>query len=214
MEPDYPIDASLNFVGDQLLFKWRRLDGTECGKFIAPSAARAAFSHVPIDTGWIKPGVTRWGMNHNGEWTVIFIPPSVHKLILNPKAKRPISAPLPGLVFLHQEHNSHVWAISEPEFSPEAIVHYAPLPNVGSDGRICFGSNSISGLNTMATWTLFIGSPFNNHSANGKSKLEPTDVRNLLKQLSGKKEYPVNDLVLPARYDQKTVDRAIRDLVK
>jgi len=72
------------------------------------------------------------------------------------------------------------------EFSPDAPLYNAPLPNVGSEGGICFGSNSLEDKNIGQTWQLFLDSPFTSHHSNGKSKSQPDDVRRLLVSLREK----------------------------
>ena len=72
------------------------------------------------------------------------------------------------------------------------MLYHAPLPNVYNDGKLCFGTNTPPDLNRgeevgkstaqllQEAWEMFIGSPFNGHLAQDKSKTHPTDVREQL----------------------------------
>jgi hypothetical protein len=195
-EPFAQEDAALVFTGEQYLFRWKQGEATHA-KFVSPAAVRAAFSNVPIDSGWMPPEGRRWGTGPNGAWTIMHIPPMRHALTFTgivegePQTTRTI--PLPGLVFVHFSLTGYVWALRG-DFSPEALLYHAPLPNVGSGGAICFGSNRTEGLTAAQTWQLFLTSPFNDHSTDGKSRQQPDDVRLLLMSLARHKRYPVDDL--------------------
>ncbi len=206
-------EAALLFTGGQYLFRWREGQALH-SKFVSPAAVRSAFSAEPIDSGWMPPGVRRWGNGPNGPWAVLFAPParqtlSFVKLMPGREDVAEMVIPLPGLVFVCAGASCYTWAIKK-EFSPEAIVYHAPLPNVDESGRICFGANPLPGGDISRAWQLFLDSPFNDHLINGKSLREPGDVRKLLVTLPGRKRYPVGDLVQASHFNAtvgQVVDR-------
>ena len=204
-------EAALLFVGGQYMFRWQNENETR-SKFVSPAAVRAAFSAEPIDTGWLLPNVRRWGTGVHGDWAVLSFPPMRHQLTIQRKTKNtPLNIPMPALVFMRTGSVAYVWAIKG-EFSPDALLYNAPLPNVGSGGGICFGSgNSLEDKSIGQTWQLFLDSPFTSHHSNGKSQSQPDDVRRLLVSLRGKKRYPLNDLVPLNR--RATVDEMVTKLV-
>lgn len=176
-------------------------------KLISPVAVRAAFSRLPVDTGWLPPEVRRWGHSPAGEYAVMFIPAQRTVLPLvntwgksfSPKRLIKVEAPLPPMVFAGLSHSYYVWACAGAPH-PDAALYQAPLPNVGSDGAICFGRNTVPPVTpeTMPqAWKVFMTSPFNNHLIGDSSKAYPDDVREQLLRLaaSGADAYPIDDLV-------------------
>src|SRR5882762_7780152 len=73
-------NARLEFCEGQFLFKSRNVDGGFHERFISAAAAREAFSGIPIDSGWVKPEIVRWGDGRAGEWAVAFIAPGLHEI--------------------------------------------------------------------------------------------------------------------------------------
>ena len=170
-------------------------------KLISPTAVRQAFTHLPIDSGFLPPGVIRWGSGSEGDWLVKFVPPNRYPIccIL---ADKPLTLdiPLPGLIFLGKGNRYYLWAVKSRHFDCLAPVFHVPLPNVSPSGAICFGSNSVPNAASATldhVWQLFLSSPFNGDSASGKSKAYPDDVRSHLITLqdAGKKRYPLRDLI-------------------
>lgn len=173
---------------------------TEHYKCLSPSALRIAFSHEPIDSGWIGEGVVRWGTRAEGEWAVKFIPPA--RTLLDCDELGQIEIPLPGMVFVGSGHTYWLWAVKTKVFDPNAQLFHAPLPNVYTpSGRVCWGNNQPSAVSARSinqAWNLFISSPFNSHLCNGKSKHHTNNVRIQLLALHQKPKnctYPLTDLV-------------------
>ena len=149
------------------------------------------------------------------------------------KARAVFQIPLPALVFGGIGHRYYVWAVKKINWwreqegakglnaagggenvgNPHATLYHAPLPNVGSNGLICFGSNQpptmagedgkLAGQILEEAWRVFIQSPFNDHLKEGNSKAQPGDVRVKLMELARATDvygnqpskYPLADLV-------------------
>ena len=77
-------EAVLYFIGDQLLFEHRTTDGAIVRKCISPHTARQAFTHEPLDSGWLSPRVVRWGHNHVGPWCLQRYDPDAYTIRLTP----------------------------------------------------------------------------------------------------------------------------------
>ena len=210
--------------GELVLFHWRDSLG-EHFKFLRPRQLRLAVSSIVIDSGWLPPGVCRWGVGARDKlWMLKFIPPAVHTLTLTdaeagpggvqaPVASRTLTVPLPALVlggtFTEKLGATYyLWAVKEgraEELSDATPAYRAPLPNVNGDGLVCFGENSVGEVTAESieqTWRTFITSPFNRHWANGKSRTADGDIGELLARLAQRrrKRYPLGDLrEVPAR---------------
>lgn len=209
--------AAVYILEGQYLVRYREQQQTVT-KFVSPSAIRTAFSHIPIDSGFLPPDVVRWGSNSQGNWLVKFISPDRKSIILVDNSQ-PISVtiPLPGLVFLGLGYHYYLWAVKTPKFDPQASVFNAPFPNLNASGDICFGQNRVpqcSASNIEAAWNLFLTSPFNGDAAAGKSKAHPDDVRQQLKAVAGKKRYPLRDLVPISPHSSMTVTQIIERILE
>jgi hypothetical protein len=191
------VKAALYFIEGQLILHYRQ-NGGEYFKPVSAQAVASAFATQALDTGWLPPGIIRWGRNKQAKlWLVKLIPAQVHTLTLTHlrHAKmageddvRTIKVPLPPLLFAGVGTEYYVWALKlSSSLAPDgsldgnAIVYHAPLPNVYDSGRICFGQNTPppADWNTIErTWRLFItDAPYNADLSNKKSKTYPKDVR-------------------------------------
>jgi hypothetical protein len=188
--------------------------GASVERYVSDASVREAFSKIPIDAGWLRPEIARWGDGKHGEWAVAFFPPSVYELEITSESAtaRPaadggpvgetaatpvepvfelqrLQVPLPGLVFLGLGTNYFIWAVKTAKLEPFHEVYRAPLPNVYLDARVCWGLVKPPRANARSifnAWDLFMKSTFNNHLASGKSKSHHDDARILLRHLAAK----------------------------
>ena len=170
---------------------------------ISMAQALRIFSDCDIDTGWLPSGVVRCAETSKGSMVLSYRPPSRASILLDGRTGEidALTIPLPGLIMLGVDTKYYLWALKEPEFSPEAVIHHAPLPNINGDGTICFGANKVqraSGDSISKVWALFWESPFSDHSVQGKSGQHPNDIRKVIRALAKKRRaraYPTADLV-------------------
>jgi len=165
-----------------------------------------AFGALAVDSGWLPPGVCRWGRRSEGDWMVRYYPPAHYSLQFgDPQyaGSFRLDVPLPGIVFAGFNTTYYVWAIKDSTCTPQTPLFAAPLPNVFYDGRICYGSNTPPAVSAEAwstidtAWQLFMTSPFIGDLASGKSRAHPADVRTALVHVaqSTSSQYPLEDLV-------------------
>src|ERR1051325_5970561 len=225
----------LEFRDGQFLFVTTNLEGGMIERFISNAAAREAFSGIPVDSGWLRPELVRWGDGRHGEWAIAFIPPGVHELEITNEAEgssplERLHVPLPGLVWFGLGTQYYLWAVKTPQLEPYHEIYRAPLPNVYVDGKICWGlvrPPRATARTLFDAWDLFIKSTFNNHLASGKSKRDREDFRTVLRgvneicfpptmeriepdKMRGIYEYVVNGLVRQTEGTGVTLDKAIR----
>jgi hypothetical protein len=162
--------GALFMVGDQFLFVAER-NGKVVQKYVGPGAVRQAFAAEPIDTGWIPEGVRRWGRSGKGVYMLRHHPPAIYRAWL-PDRKRPVSVPMPALVFFGQGKAYYIWAMKGEKFDPKGLLYNAPCANVNGHGLICWGSNPhldvATGFDQM--WTLFWDAPFSGDHAAGANE--------------------------------------------
>jgi PRTRC genetic system protein B len=178
-------------------------------KFLSPTDIAAAFRETPIDSGWIPPEIVRTGQTTATNFTIGWFPPKKYTCPFLAKDNSIIqkTVPLPGLLFAGKGKDYAVWATSC-RFFPDKPLYHAPLPNVHSNGAICWGTNRPPECTAQAlrqAFLLFIHSPFNRDLITGKSVKHPHDIRKHLTELQNKKSYPTKDLV-PIGQLQKVTD--------
>jgi PRTRC genetic system protein B len=227
--PLVDLDAELLMFAGQYLLHYKATDRygvrSESGehfKLLSSAALKAAFASSPTDSGWLPPGIVRWGENTQGEYVVFWSEPGVYTITLQglgePVEDRVVEVALPGLLLVGQGVDWCVWAIAGEVFDPRAELYSAPLPNVGAGGRICWGDNKApkaTPKGAIEAFVLFMSTPFNDHDVKDKSKQRPLDVREFLFDLvdHGIREYPVGDLrPLYLDYGTAHVDAAIKQL--
>ncbi len=219
MSPDETASLML-ITGDQYLFRYRDNAGATAYKFVSPAAVRAAFVHETIDTGWLPKQVHRWGIAKQGEWVLMTHSPQRYLLNFTSKEGEEtvaLNVTMPPLAFFGYGQRYYLWAFTDRELSGNSPLFAAPLPNIDGNGAICFGQNALpsASAKTMGeVWTLFLMSPFSNHSVNGKSRAFPDDVRMQLEQLvqSRRERYPHRDLVPLRQTAQQMVDSILRGI--
>jgi len=210
--------AALLFIcGDQYLFRHRAKNGAVVFKFVSPAAVRAAFAEETIDTDWLPRDARRWGIGKRGECIVITFPLQKHRLLFADENGKTMSLeiPMPALAFFGYGQRYYLWAFKDNELGSETMLFAAPLPNLDANCAICFWGNVVpkaSAKSIQEAWRLFLASPFTNHSANGKSREYPNDVRTQLMRLAEKRRrrYPLDDLVSLNRTAERVISDAVR----
>ncbi|WP_414567937.1 hypothetical protein [Nostoc sp. CCY 9925] len=211
------IQAELLFLDGIYIFHHRdkEIADAHIYKCISPAALRIAFSNEPIDTGWMEPGIVRWGTGSTDTYLVKFIAPSTYTI--NCDELGSLTVPLPAMVFVGKGLKYWVWAIQEQEFTPQASAFHVPLPNVYSSGQVCWGVNEPPAANSLSinhAWNLFISSIFTNHLTISKSQKYRKDVRQQLLKLHKRcrrATYPVSDLVPIG--NQKSVAMLVQEIL-
>lgn len=211
----YPVWPEVGFEREELASLRLRLDfyddlidvtkfeqGQARNRFVAdPLDVAQAIGEVPVASGLLPEGVLFWGRREGEERIGLWVPPGVHEVEVHLSGWSTVTIPLPGLVWIGQGKRYTLLALADEGRPNEASQLYRPpLPNV-SDNGICAGSVSFP-VATVATmpqaWQAFIGSGFNNHLANGKSrKYQADDILRMWRVLdrAGADQYPVGDLV-------------------
>ena len=198
----------LAMKGGDISFHYRdeRDGGREKQQFVSFGDMCAAFTGHEADSGWIVPGVFRHGGGVHGDWYMYFVPPQ--RLPFNLYGlDRPLTIPIPPLVFAGVGLSYFVWALKEPldlHMPGQAFdgvrLCAAPFPNVSANGQICFGGNEVPRAEVSqagAVWEIFRQSIFNDHSVQGKSRKFKDNIQDMWRLLDKRhaRQYPVDDLV-------------------
>lgn len=150
---------------------------------------------------WIEDNlIATNGLNKN----IFFIPPVRRDLLIDDLYINDV--PIPGLIVVLKGENNKVagvllFAVTEKRkenLNKSSLLYKMPFPNTYSSGTVCWGSSGVSQYG-MRDWqgvlTEFFSSRFNGDLIDKASKKHPDDIREMLVELTGEEEYPVNDLV-------------------
>lgn len=210
------LDAELLFIERHYIFHY--LEGNRhVYKSLTSDVLRNAFADEPTDTGWLPNSVIRHGNSVSGNWVVCFFPRQRYDLQIN---EEQLYVPLPSFVLMGIGSSYFVWAVKKNLFEPNLSLYHAPLPNVMSDGRICWGNiclPPVSLSNIESTWFKFMASKFNQDYTQGKSRkynniVEHLQLLNQKVKVSSCCRYPISDLVLV--HDRLTVERVVKAIIE
>jgi hypothetical protein len=124
-----------------------------------------------------------------------------------------VAVPFPSLLFLAIGDNAYLWAMKRRSFDPQSKLYHVPLPNVDSQGLLCFGANSkpeASVETVRQIWETWWSGIFNRDNVSGKSKAHPIDIREHLWAQRDQKGYPSKDLVKCDQDAGSAIERLIR----
>jgi hypothetical protein len=150
---------------------------------------------------WIEENlIATNGLDQN----IFFIPPHRRDLLIDDLYVNDV--PIPGLIVVLKGENNKVagvllFAVTEKRkenLNKSSILYKMPFPNTYSSGTVCWGSSGVSqygARDCQGVLTEFFSSRFNGDLIDKASKEHPDDIREMLIELTGKEEYPVNDLV-------------------
>ncbi len=210
------LDAELLFIDRNYILHYLEGD-RHVYKSLTSDILRDAFANEPTDTKWLPQNVIRHGTNILGNWLVCFFPSQRYHLYLD---KKQLHLPLPSFVLMGIGNSYYLWAVKKTKFESNSVLHHAPLPNVRTDGRICWGNvypPSVSLSNVESVWLKFINSRFNQDYTEGKSRkynniIEHLRILDQRSKSSSRCRYPVSDLV-PLR-DKLTVNKAVEAIIR
>jgi PRTRC genetic system protein B len=174
-----------------------RYDGpAQTSHLVSPLDLAAAWSQMPVATGFLPPNTLFWQRQEGAELLAVFVPGRQWTVQAD---SGPLRLPLPPLVFIGQAQSYAVFAVKRRPANPAAALYHAPLPNVWPSGQICGGSAPFphcSAATIGAALSLFLeGSRFNRHLIQGKSQAFPDDIHQLWHTLAGKRRFPLTQLV-------------------
>lgn len=155
-----------------------------------------AFNVFGLDTGLLPPDTLFWQCSHGRERVGLWLPPARRTMTFEGSKAKVINPPLPGFVFVGEGKKYFIWAAKERPSAPGAHLYLAPLPNVGSNGKICAGSvkfPTCSSKTIGEAAELFFGSLFNSDLSGGKVHGQGSSLFSFLHGLE--KTFPLNKLI-------------------
>jgi hypothetical protein len=190
--------AAILVLENEFLLCAHDADGEVAQKYIGPAALRQAFAAEPIDSGWIPEGVRRWGVCSKGAWMLRWHQPAMYSAWL-PDRKRPVTVPMPALVFFGIGKAYYIWAMKGERFDVKGRLFEAPCANVNALGLICWGSNPhqdvAKGFDQM--WRLFWEAPFSGDHEAGANRRMAELARQKAQRFPEEKLTPLSNRLFP-----------------
>jgi PRTRC genetic system protein B len=199
------LKVRLDFYSETVLLTRFEEGGARTTYPAAVADLAAAFTGIPLSSGLLPPRTVFWSRAGDQDRIGIYRPARVQEVV-NVEAGK-LTIPLPPLLFIGHGANYSVYALKGKPDSDDRALFHAPLPNVGTNGRVCRGDVAFprcsrdasqpmcSGATIRAALELLLSSRFNNHEVEGKSRRHPGDVRMLWQEIAGRRRFPVGDLV-------------------
>lgn len=175
-----------------------------CRHVSADNLATAVLSVAALSTGILPEGALWYVRKETHAETAVYLPPHKRRLSVMMGIDKPdrYNIPLPPLVFITSPGQApRVYAVKHRPGSAEDMVYKAPLFNVYEDGRTCAGTQQYSNTPKEIIEEFFI-SFFSLHLGGKHSKSHPDSLIALWKELDGKDEYPLDDLIPYAKVEK------------
>jgi hypothetical protein len=159
----------------------------------------ALASEITFSSGLLPKNTLWWANNRQGPLWAIYEEPKVRILTVQKSIKnRPqrYKIPLPGFIILCRPGQSPwIYAVKSRPESIEQEVFKAPLLNIYNTGKTCAGSQKYSQSVDDIVEEFFVSYFSVEANVSGRSEKYPRNVYQLWKDLKGKTEYPLEDLV-------------------
>jgi PRTRC genetic system protein B len=166
----------------------------------AMDLAQTLAKELSYSTGLLPDNVLWWTNTASGPVTALWVPADIRKVALSNEAGKPpkrYKIPLPGLIFICSPGKAPwVYAAKRKPTKPKDMVYKAPLCNTYDDGRTCPGNNKYPSRVEDVVESFFISFFTEAANLNNRSKKHPDNIALMWKELDGKTEYPLDDLVV------------------
>jgi len=165
----------------------------------AEDVAHALNWKKTYSTGFLPENTLWWSNDDDGPLFAIYVEEGIRKVALQTDIEKPVerfSIPLPPLIFLCRPGMAPwVFSVKKRPAKETDEVFKAPLANIFANGRSCPGNNRYPERIQDVVESFFTS--FFSAAANltGRSMRYPKDILSLWKELDGKKNFPMNDLI-------------------
>jgi len=168
---------------------------------IAGTAFRQAVAaDAHFETGILPPNALWCGVTPAGQRTMVFVPARTWQVKLKEQFGAPVehfAVPMPDLVFmcLRGGQAPYAWAVRGRPARAEATFFRLPAYNVFDTGRICVGSHPFPDDPAKVPGEFFDSYFSPDGQYHDRSVRHPRSIRELWRELDGRKSYPTDDLV-------------------
>ena len=189
----------LDIYEESLILKCYEQDATWTRQVDANQIAAALTLYMGASTGLLPQSALWWKQSQEGVITAVWREPQVWNAALQVKAFEPperFRLPMPGLLFITAPGRPP-WAFAarkRPEGTDDTLCKI-PTFNVFGTGRVCPGNHKFPDRAEETPESFFQSHFSMTGDTRGRSKKYPNELYKLWKELDGKEEYPLEDLV-------------------
>ena len=169
-------------------------------RMISADEAAALFTqHTGLNTGLLPEGALWTATSELGRITAIWQPPAIWPVALQEQPFEPptrLNLPMPGLIFIcPQGQSPWIFAAKRKPSDINDQLFHAPVFNVFRNGRICPGNHKFPEDPSLIPTSFFQSFFSPTADTQHRSNQHPTNLRQLWKDLDGKQNYPLRDLL-------------------
>ena len=198
MEPDR-LMMRLDIYQENLILRCYEKDANWTRQVKADQIAAAFIEHMGARTGLLPHNSLWWKQSEEGVVTALWREPQVWNAALQIKpfeVPERFRLPMPGLLFITTPHRAPwVFAAGKRPKDPEETLYHAPAFNIFRNGRVCPGNHRFPARAEEVPESFFLSHFSMTGDYQGRSKRHSNQLYKLWKELDGKAEYPVEDLV-------------------
>ncbi len=199
---DVPRDKlrmQLEFYQESLVLKGFDDEVSWIRRVSADEIAATLTHHMGARTGLLPRDTLWWRQSREGTITALWREPQVWAASLQAKAFEALERfrlPMPGLVFICPPGQAPwVFAARERPEDPGARLYHAPTFNVFRNGRVCPGNHTFPERPEEIPESFFQSHFSTTGDTQGRSKKHRDQLYDLWKEINGRDEYPLDDLV-------------------
>lgn len=193
--PEYP-RLRLDFYDTAVIMTQTDEAGRITSHPVAVQDVVSACTEVTLASGFLPPHTLFWKQQAQTTTLGVYVPARYWQVRTE---KKRYQIPMPPLVFVGRGRSYSIYAVKKRPSVPHTPLFHLPAPNVFDTGNICVGNTPFPACSARTldqALTLFWeGSNFNSHLSQKKCNSYPRDVRQLWRQLDGKKRFPLSELV-------------------
>ncbi len=197
--PSDRLQMQMEIYTETILLRGFENDSTWVRTVSADEIANALTRHLGFSSGLLPQDALWWNQGETGQVVALWRPPKVWSVALQQEAFKPparLRLPMPGLVFVCSPGRAPwVYTAMRRPTDTEQQLFRAPAFNVFGDGRVCPGSHRFPEEVGLIPESFFQSYFSPTGDTRNRSKKHPDNLQALWEEISGKTEYPMEDLV-------------------
>ena len=199
IDPDQ-LKLRLDFYEDSIVLHSFDGGATTVRLVSATEIAKAVARDTEFSSGLLPKDALWWRSAREGQQVAIWRPAKVWSVALQQEAFKPprrFSLPMPGLIFVcTAAQPPAIYAAKRRPASPEALIYKAPTFNTFANGMTCQGTHRYGADMDKLPEEFFASYFSGTGETRERSQRHPDNLLGLWEALDGKKDYPLDDLVL------------------
>ena len=193
------LELRMDFYKESIVLRKFGRDLNEVRMVHPDEIANAFIQHMGLSSGLLPPGALWIKQSEEGIVTALHRPPAVWAAAVQEDPFKPptrLRIPMPGLVFICSPGRTPwVFACRERPTHQDEPLYACPTFNTFSNGRVCPGSHKFPDEVDRIPESFFRSFFSLTGNTGNRSQKHPGDLRALWRELDGREEYPMEDLV-------------------